>query len=128
MHFINAILTLMNSAFVGYEELSRSRRVLSTEAEFVLIETHKFGTLAIVIFKAPYTHEHDTLVLPDTRMIEGGNSKYHDLLEELFIPQNIADLKVIRYKVFTFDLGFKISGDFTTPGSFIFLDSRICAC
>ena len=28
------------------------------------------------------------------RMIEGGNSKYHDSLEELFI--NTADSKVIR--------------------------------
>ena len=61
-------------------------------------------------------------------MSEGGNSKYHDSLDELFIPQNIADLKVIRYKEFTYDFGFKMSGDFTKPGRFIFLDSRICAC
>ena len=33
-------------------------------------------------------------------MIEGGNSKYHDSLEELFILENIADLQAIRYKVF----------------------------
>ena len=66
--------------------------------EFGLIVTF-FATPAIVILKATYTHEHDTLVLPETRMIEGGNSKYHDSLEELFI--NTADSKVIRYKVFT---------------------------
>ena len=40
-------------------------------------------------------------------MIEGGISKYHDSLEELFILQNIADVKVIRYKELTFDFGFK---------------------
>ena len=60
-------------------------------------------------------------------MIEGENSKYHDSYGELFILQNIADLKVIRYKVFTFDFGFKMSGDVTKPGRFIFLNSRICA-
>ena len=61
-------------------------------------------------------------------MIEEGKSKYHDSLEELLILQNIADLRVIRYKVAIFDFGFKMSGDFTKPGCFIFLDSRICAC
>ena len=30
----------MNSAFVGYEELSRSRRVLSTEAEANVFVSH----------------------------------------------------------------------------------------
>ena len=45
-------------------------------------------------------------------MIEGG--KYHDSLEELFTLQNIAELRVISYKVFTFDdFGFNV------------LDSRI---
>lgn len=44
-------------------------------------------------------------------MIEGG--KYHDSLEELFTLQNIAELRVISYKVFTFDFGFKITGDQT---------------
>ena len=39
-------------------------------------------------------------------MIEGG--KQHDSLEELFTLQNTEELKVIvRYKVFTFDFGFK---------------------
>ena len=61
-------------------------------------------------------------------MIEGGNSKHHDSLEELFILQNVADLKAIRYKVFTFDFGFKMSRDFTKRGRFIFVGSRICAC
>ena len=61
------------------------------------------------------------LVLPETRMTEGGNEKYHDSQEEVFILQNIADLKAIRYKVFTFDFGFKLSRDFTNPGRFIFL-------
>ena len=28
----------MNSAFVGYEELGRSRRVLSTEADYTLLD------------------------------------------------------------------------------------------
>ena len=36
----------------------------------------------------------------------------------MFIPQNIADLKVISYKVFIFDFGFKISGDLNKPGWF----------
>ena len=45
-------------------------------------------------------------------MIEEG--KYHDSLEELFTVQNIEELKVIiRYQVFTFDLGFKMSRDLT---------------
>ena len=48
-------------------------------------------------------------------MIEGGEQ--HDSLEELFALQNTKELKVIvRYKVFPFDFGFKISRD---------LDSRI---
>ena len=39
-------------------------------------------------------------------MIEGG--KHHDLLEELFTVQNTEELKaIVRYKVFTFDFGFK---------------------
>ena len=39
-------------------------------------------------------------------LIEGG--KHHDSLEELFTLQNTEELKVIvRYKVFTFDFGFK---------------------
>ena len=46
-------------------------------------------------------------------MIKGGNSNYHDSLEELFILQNFAELKAIRYKVFTVDFGFKMSGDQT---------------
>ena len=41
-----------------------------------------------------------------TLMIEGG--KYHDSLEELFTLQNIAELRVISYKVFTFDFGFNV--------------------
>ena len=62
-------------------------------------------------------------------MIEGRISKYHDdSLEELFILQNISDLKVISYKVFTFDFGLEMSEDFTKPGCFIFLDTRtVCA-
>ena len=59
-------------------------------------------------FKAPYIHERDTfiLVLPQTLMIEGG--KHHDSLEELFTVQNTEELKaIVRYKVFTFDFGFK---------------------
>ena len=39
-------------------------------------------------------------------MIEGG--KYHDSLEELFTLQNIAELRVISYKVFIFDFGFNV--------------------
>ena len=40
---------------------------------------------------------------------------------------NTEELKVIvRYKVFTFDFGFKISRELTKPGAFFyFLDSRI---
>jgi len=51
-------------------------------------------------------------------MIEGGKLSWFDSLEELFILQNIADLKVIKYKVFIFNFGFKISGDLTKPGWF----------
>ena len=52
-------------------------------------------------------------------MIEEG--KHHDSLEELFTLQNTEELKVIvRYKVFTFDFGFKISRDLTKPGAFLF--------
>ena len=47
-------------------------------------------------------------------MIEAG--KHHDSLEELFTLQNTEELKVIvRYKVFTFDFGSKISRDLTKP-------------
>ena len=53
-------------------------------------------------------------------MIEEG--KYHDSLEELFTIQNIEELKVIiRYQVFTFDLGFKISRDLTKLGTFLLI-------
>ena len=65
-----------------------------------------FAIPTIVILNIVNSHEHDTFVLPETRLIEGENSNYHDSLEELFILQNIADLKVITYKVFTFDFGF----------------------
>ena len=59
------------------------------------------------------------LVLPQTLMIEG--RKHHDSLEELFTLQNTVELMVIvRYKVFTFDFGFKISRDLTKPGTFLF--------
>ena len=52
-------------------------------------------------------------------MIEGG--EHHDSLEELFTLQNTEELKVIvRYKVFTFDFGFKIPRDLTKPGAFLF--------
>ena len=52
-------------------------------------------------------------------MIEG--RKHHDSLEELFTLQNTAELMVIvRYKVFTFDFGFKISRNLTKPGTFLF--------
>ena len=58
-------------------------------------------------------------------MIEGG--KYHDSLEELFTLQNIEELKVIiRFQVFTFDLGFKISRDLTK--TFLFFGfAHLCA-
>ena len=60
-------------------------------------------------------------------MIEGG--KYHDSLEELFTLQNIEELKVIiRFQVFTFDLGFKISRDLTKPETFLFFGfTHLCA-
>lgn len=48
--------------------------------------------IPVVIFKAPYIHEHDTLILPETLMIEGGKVSWLYSLEELFILQNIADL------------------------------------
>ena len=38
----------------------------------------------------------------------------------VYLP--VADFKVIRYKVFTFDFGFKMSGDFTKPGRFTLYD------
>ena len=53
-------------------------------------------------------------------MIKEG--KYHDSLEELFTIQNVEELKVIiRYQVFTFDLGFKISRDLTKLGTFLLI-------
>ena len=60
-------------------------------------------------------------------MIEGG--KYHDSLEELFTLQNIEELKVIiRFQVFTFDLGFKISRDLTKPETFLLFGfTHLCA-
>ena len=51
-------------------------------------------------------------------MIEGG--KYHDSLEELFTLQNIAELTVIRYKVFTFDLDSKYPRNLNKPGRLFF--------
>ena len=56
-------------------------------------------------------------------MIEGG--KYHDSLEELFTLQNTAELKLISYKIFTFDFGFKISRKLTKPGRSGF--THLCA-
>ena len=44
--------------------------------------------------------------------------KYPDSLQELFALQNIADLKVIGYEIFTLDFEFKIFGDATKPGRF----------
>lgn len=51
----------------------------------------RFNSDVPVIFKAPYIHEHNTLVLPETLMIEGGKVSWLHSLEELFILQNIAD-------------------------------------
>ena len=45
-------------------------------------------------------------------MIEGRKVSWLYLLEELFILQNIAYLKVIRYIVFTFDFGQKDDKEF----------------
>ena len=57
-------------------------------------------------------------------MIEGGEQ--HDSLEELFTLQNTEELKVIvRYKVFTFDFGFKSPETWPNRKFFNFLDSRI---
>ena len=59
-------------------------------------------------------------------MIEGG--KYHDSLEELFTLQNTAELKLISYKIFTFDFGYKISRKLTKPGRFLcFGFTHLCA-
>ena len=60
-------------------------------------------------------------------MIERG--KYHDSLEELFTLQNIEELKlIVRYQVFSLDLGFKISRDLTKPGTFLFFGfTHLCA-
>ena len=60
-------------------------------------------------------------------MIEGG--KHHDSLEELFTLQNTEELKVIvRYKVFTFDFGSKISRDLTNRELFYFFGfTHLCA-
>ena len=60
-------------------------------------------------------------------MIEGGEQ--HDSLEDLFALQNTEELKVIvRYKVFPFDFGFKISRDLTKPGAFLLFGfMHLCA-
>ena len=60
---------------------------------------------------------HFRFSFTETLMIEGGKLLF-DSLEELFILQNIADLKVIKYKVFIFNFGFKISRDLTKPDGF----------
>ena len=71
---------------------------------------------------------HFRFSFTETLMIEGGKL-WFDSLEELFILQNIADLKVIKYKVFIFNFGFKISRDLTkADGFFHFLDSLIYVC
>ena len=46
--------------------------------------------------------------------------KYPDSFQKLFTLQNISDLTVIEYKVFTLDFGFKISEDATKPGRLYF--------
>ena len=51
----------------------------------------RFNSDVPVICKAPYIHEHDTLVLPETLMIEVRKVSWLHSLEELFILQNIAD-------------------------------------
>ena len=102
------------------EVLKDSTLVKCTYIFHVGINAEKFektrirfnSDVPVVIFKAPYIHEHDTLILPETLMIEGGKVSWLYSLEELFILQNIADLKVIRYKVLTFDLGQKDDKEF----------------
>ena len=78
------------------EVLKDSTLVKCTYIFQVGINAEKFETNAndipVVIFKAPYIHEHDTLILPETLMIEGGKVSWLYSLEELFILQNIADL------------------------------------
>ena len=62
-------------------------------------------------------------------MIEGG--KYLDSLEKLFTLQNIEELKlIIRYQVFSLDLGFKTSRDLTKLGTFLFfwIHASFCVC
>ena len=71
-----------------------------------------FATLTIVIFDARYTcipNEHITSILISLKLLWWKEESYHDFLEELFILQNTADLKAIRYKVFIFDFGFKLN-------------------
>ena len=80
------------------------------------------ATLTIDIFNAPLCipNKRVTPSLVLLKLLWSKKEIYHDSLEELFIRQNIADLKVTRYKVFIFDFAeFKISGDLTKPGCFL---------
>ena len=77
-----------------------------------------FANLIVVTFNTPYIpNKPVTSILALLKLLWSKEENYDDSLEELFIPQNIVDLKVIRCKVFTSNFGFKISGDLTKPGA-----------
>ena len=70
---------------------SESTYIFQVEVNAEKLTRIRFNSDVPVIFKAPHIHEHDTLVLPETLMIEGGKVSWLHSLEELFILQNIAD-------------------------------------
>ena len=81
-----------------------------------------FANLTVVTFNAPYIpNGRVTAILSLLKIVWSKEENYDDSLEELFILQNLVDLKVIRYKVFISDFAFKISGDLTKPGFIIII-------
>jgi len=81
-----------------------------------------FANLTVVTFNAPHIpNERVTSILSLLKLLWSKEENYDDSLEQLFILQNVVDLKVIGYKVFISDFAFKISGDLTKPGFIIII-------
>ena len=64
----------MNAAFVGYEELSRSRRALSTSAENTLLD----------LLNSSYPTKPHSLI---AKLIERTNAKWDNFVSETVIEE-----------------------------------------
>ena len=93
---------------------------------YILIARDIFVALAVVIAKAPYSHESDSSISVLLQLIWSNAERYRypNKLEKLYTLQNIANLQDFG---FTLDFWFKIYRDLTKSAPFQFGFMR-CIC